>query len=116
MQLGGAGYDRVTALAVDPLSQVLVLGTTTGGVDLGAGPLGPGAGVFLGKLRFKEPLVWGQSFVGQVAVGGVASDPLAGVWMTGWFAKELDLGGPAPLKAATLDPIATDVFVVHRAP
>lgn len=116
VQVGGAGHDRVTALAVDALSQVVILGTTTGGVDLGGGPLGPGAGVFAGKLRFKEPLVWGRAFPGQAAVGGVATDPLTGVWITGAFAKEMDFGGAAPLKAATLDPIATDVFVVQRAP
>jgi hypothetical protein len=108
---GGAGYDRVTALAVDPgAGQVVVTGTLGGFADFGGGTLAPvGQSMFVLKLSACGEHLWSKVFSGDaqsvISSHAVAIDRDGEVSLTGSYSGTLSFGG------LTFTSVSDDVFL-----
>jgi hypothetical protein len=114
---GDASAQVVSGVAADAQGNVLVIGTFTGTIDLGSGPLvsAGGTDIFLAKLDPTGNAVWSKRF-GDAAdqVGGaVAVDPGGSSYITGSVKGTVDFG-LGPLSNAG-DPL-TDTFVAGFSP
>jgi hypothetical protein len=112
-RFGGAGEQRGVSLAVDGAGDVVLVGTFSGSIDFGGGPLTSAGGVelFVARLDGDGNHLWSRRIGGDFSALGdprdaVAVDGSGDVVLTGLFGGAADFGG-GPL-AADAD---ADIFV-----
>lgn len=96
---GGDLNQAVSSVAVDAMGNYYAVGSFSGSMDLGAGPL-TSAGktdVFVAKWNSSGQLQWAKRFgnANDQNVRGVAVDPQSNVYITGSFLGSIDFGGGA---------------------
>ncbi|XXY14759.1 DNRLRE domain-containing protein [Sorangium sp. So ce216] len=122
-RFGGGGDQRGASLAVDGAGNVVLMGTFTGSIDLGGGPLTSAGGVelFVAKLDGAGQHLWSRRVAGDFSVfeaspDGVAVDGAGNVFLAGSVRGAADLGGVvAPgagdaLLVAKLDPAGNPLW------
>jgi hypothetical protein len=97
---GDSTSQIATGVAVDGAGDVFVIGTFSGKVDFGGGPLTASSpqDVFILKLDPSGAHVWSKHFghpSGLQVASGVAVDSAGTVFMTGTFSGPVDFGGGA---------------------
>lgn len=102
-------------VALDPDSNVVVVGELNGTADFGGGPLmsAGGSDVFVAKYSAAGAHLWSKRFGGndtQIPYE-VAADPFGNVLLTGILAANMDLGG-GPLMSAG----SSDIFTAKLDP
>ena len=115
--LAGAGAAQGTGIAVDPTSNVYVVGSFQGTLDLGGGPLTAEADedILVAKLDAAGHHVWSKRFGGPGAqnVTSVAVDRQGNVYLIGALAGATDFGGGAIGGAASLFLVRLDTNGNH---
>lgn len=110
---GGALNDVAPAMAVDMNGNVIVGGTFSGTMTVGAQQLTSAGGTdgFIAQFDTNGNLKWAQSLgdAADQSVTGVASDASGNVFVTGVFAGTLNLGG---MGGATYTANGKDTFVM----
>ncbi len=106
-RFGSLGGDGVQGLATDAQNDIVVVGSSTGAVDFGGGPLANAGGedLYVAKLDAEGNHIWSRSF-GDSAMQralDVATDPLGCVFVNGLFRGTLDFGGTPLLNAGDDD-------------
>jgi len=111
-RIGGAGYDEIGGIAVDPSGNVLVTGQTAGPFDLGGIPCVDS--IFVAKYDPSGNIVWGKCFGGDSGGGGgrgIAVDSRGNIAVTGNFRGTVDFGG-----GGLASPEGYDGFIVEFGP
>jgi hypothetical protein len=86
-------------VAVDNAGNILIVGRTSGAVDLGGGPILPNS-LFMAKLDADGHHVWSKGFQNSAGTcRSVAVDSSGNVFATGFFYDSIDFGG-GPFSAA----------------
>ncbi|HVV88369.1 MAG TPA: SBBP repeat-containing protein, partial [Kofleriaceae bacterium] len=111
-QLGGAGYDVLNRLAVDPNGGIYAIGAFRDTTDLGGGELKSAGALDMVVARFDPggKHLWSKRIGGAFneKPGGIAVDPAGGIVITGSFDKDVDfLGTPLLAKGES------DIFVAR---
>lgn len=111
---GGAGDDRLFALAVGPEDRIAITGFFQGEIDFGGGPLDAGAvqASFVAVLDASGAHVWSKSFPGgdRARGTGIGFDAAGDVFVSAVCDAPIDFGGGAlagstpDLCVAKLDP------------
>ncbi len=123
-RFGDGGDQRGASLAVDGAGNVVLVGTFTGSLDLGGGPLASAGGVelFVAKLDGAGQHLWSRRVEGDFSVfeaspDGVAVDGAGNVFLAGSVRGAADLGGGAvapgagdALLVAKLDPAGNPLW------
>lgn len=96
-RFGGVLHEYGQNVCTDELGNVYITGSGPDGVDLGGGPLTDGH-IFVAKFDPDGNHVWSQGFTTNVAIAvALSCDAIAadagGVYITGIFDDQLDLGG-----------------------
>jgi hypothetical protein len=96
---GDEPADGQQHIAADPRGNVLLTGSFSSTIDLGAGevsPAGP-ADIYVAKLDTMGAPLWSKTFGGATALGAksVAADGAGNVIVTGTFESGMDFGGGA---------------------
>jgi hypothetical protein len=109
-RFGDANNQQGTGVAVDSAGDVVVIGTFSGSIDFGDGPLTSAGGddIFVAKLDASGNHVWSKRFgdASNQAPNGVAVDSADSVLVTGYFFGSVDFGGDMFTSAG-----AGDIFV-----
>lgn len=98
-RFGDSANQLGVSIAFDVQNNILLAGSLVGAADFGGGPLASAGGndVFVAKLDPNGDHLWSKRF-GDAAdqqVTGVTSDATGAVFLGGYFAGALDLGGGA---------------------
>ena len=114
---GGTDVDDVRGVAVDPSGRVYVVGSVTGPVDLGQGPLysGTGAGGYFAVLSALTGAVTASRALGDVPgaiPSAVAVDSSGYSYVAGSFTGTVNLYGVGAIPSYGLE----DAFVIAIAP
>ncbi|MCC6551596.1 MAG: hypothetical protein IT372_01070 [Polyangiaceae bacterium] len=112
---GDDADQEATAVAVDPVGDVLLTGGFLGRIDSGAGVLTAtgAADGFFAKLDPDGGTLWARSFGDSAEQGGaaVSADDLGNLWATGYFGGSVDFGGGLLQSRG-----ASDAFLVELSP
>jgi hypothetical protein len=94
---GGIKAETALDVTTDAKGNIVVLGSFTGPIDFGEGPLVSSGGLdmFVAKLDPQGKPIWSKGFgSGQtLAAARAALDPMGNVLITGYFYGSVDLGG-----------------------
>src|SRR5262249_49094581 len=103
------GAAQAWRIATDPSSDIVVIGSASGSIDFGGGPI-PATGVpdlFVVKLHADSSYLWGKGF-GNTGGTGLALNDAGGVFIDGMLTGPAalgggTLGGPGAIFVASLD-------------
>lgn len=97
-------------VAVDPDDHIIAVGEFESDVDFGAGPVPANSdnSIFVTQLTPAGDLVWMRQSGGIVSYGkpfvtGVATDANGNIHLGGWFAGQMDWGGPTMFASSEYD-------------
>jgi hypothetical protein len=111
------GSFAAAGIAVNNAAEPWVVGSFSGSVDFGGGPLAVAGtdDVFVAKLDASGSYLWAQQFGGDGfdGGGGVALDSAGDAYIIGEFTGLIDLGAPPLMAAANA---SSDVFVAKFSP
>jgi len=116
-KFGGTTAQRGKGITTDVFGNVSLTGEFFGQMDLGSGSVTSAGGrdVFVGKLDPAGTALWlrryGTGMMTNQQGEGIATDPMANVWVVGSFENVVDFGGGPFTSAGT-----TDMFVVKLEP
>src|SRR5437667_427159 len=110
---GGAASDVGNGVAVDSGGNVVIIGTASGSVNFGGGPItANGYTVVVAKFSPAGAHIWSRGFGDSFSNSGngVAVDPSGNIAVTGAFSGPIDFGGGALISAAV------DIFLAKLSP
>ncbi|MGK3982058.1 hypothetical protein WME99_03435 [Sorangium sp. So ce136] len=100
LQIGENGYDSAVSVAVDPQGNPVVIGSFSGAIDLGGGPIvaPEGTAAYLAKFDRDGKHLWSKSFSLSLPAGQhVAHTSGGALFVGGSYFRNLDFGGgPLP--------------------
>lgn len=108
-RFGDVNSQSANAVAVDQFGDVFVVGSISGSVDFGGGPLsGPGQNAFIAKFDTDGAYMWSGRYGGNVEPSGqgvkdVAVDVMGNVSIVGSFFGPVDFGGGSFQTAGAVD-------------